>query len=262
MSSERPPSPAPQPQEPHPAPTGDAPGNERPPGWESPLSAPRGDIQTQAPPRLPPPASPAASRDVVDAIVVDSPAPSHGLPTRRPAPSVHSGAAPALAMGGDWMRWLEAQPAQYMVPQRFGMSAILGMMTALALLFALLRALDAHRAIYLFFGSLGLVISIAQMLNNARPRVASVVAGAILVPLMWAVLLATEPRTPPAAELACAAIFFAPVGAFLGYAVGTVAAGVFLVMDRLERWWTRRLSVALPAAEGAARMEAPQGKAS
>jgi hypothetical protein len=201
-------------------------------------------------------------RDVVDAIVVDSPAPSYGLPMRGPAPSFHSAAAPALAPAGDWMRWLEAQPAEYMVPQRFGMSAILGMMTALALLFALLRALDAHPAIYLFFGSLGLVISTAQMLNNARPRVASVVAGAILVPLMWAVLLAMDRRGPPLLAIACIAIVATPVGAFLGYAAGTVAAGVFLVMDRLERWWTRRLSVALPAAEGAARMEGPQGKAS
>jgi hypothetical protein len=260
VSSERPPSPAPQPHEPRPAPTGDASGNEPLPSGKGPATP--GDAKAEHCPLPPPPTSPAALRDVVDAIVVDSPAPSYGLPMRGPAPSFHSAAAPALAPAGDWMRWLEAQPAEYMVPQRFGMSAILGMMTALALLFALLRALDAHPAIYLFFGSLGLVISTAQMLNNARPRVASVVAGAILVPLMWAVLLAMDRQGPPLLAIACIAIVATPVGAFLGYAAGTVAAGVFLVMDRLERWWTRRLSVALPAAEGAARMEGPQGKAS
>jgi uncharacterized membrane protein YkgB len=139
--------------------------------------------------------------------------------------------------------WFHANPAQYMVPQRFGMSAILGMITAMALLFGLLRSLNAHPGVYLFFGLLALVICIAQMLNNARPRLASVVAGAILMlPLSLSMLslLALRPSEFVIAEIVCSALFFIPVGAGLGYLVGTVAAGVFLVMDVLERWWMRR----------------------
>src|SRR6476660_7060172 len=49
-------------------------------------------------------------------------------------------------------------PAQYIVPRRFGMSAILGIMTALAILFGCFRVLDAHPMIYLFFGMQTLVI--------------------------------------------------------------------------------------------------------
>jgi membrane protein implicated in regulation of membrane protease activity len=53
-------------------------------------------------------------------------------------------------------------------------------------------------------------------------------------------LLALRPSEFVIAEIVCSALFFIPVGAGLGYLVGTVAAGVFLVMDVLERWWMRR----------------------
>src|SRR5438105_2998329 len=43
-------------------------------------------------------------------------------------------------------------PAQYMVPKRFGMSAILGIMTALAVLFGSFHLLNAPPPVYLFFG--------------------------------------------------------------------------------------------------------------
>jgi hypothetical protein len=147
-----------------------------------------------------------------------------------------------------------------MVPRRFGMSGILGMMTALALLFGLLRHLDAHPATYLFFGLLGLVTGIAQMLNNARPRVASVVAGAILVPLFFGVVSLREPFGPQFVALVCLMPFWCAFGAFLGYAMGTLAAGVFLLMDRLEQWWTDRRGVR-PAGEAAAPAAQPPEKA-
>lgn len=214
----------------------------------------------------PAPVQPAAEDkppDVIDAVVLDEPA-SAALPVASllPAqPAIVGGSLPSagLRLGG-WARWLEAQPAKYMVPRRFGMSAILGMMTALALLFGLLRRLDAHPGFYLFFGLLGLVICIAQMLNNARPRVASVVAGAILVPLSFFATVWWDPHRPPLLFLLCLVFFYIPFGAFLGYLAGTLAAGVFLLVDRVEQWWTGR-ATALPEAEHAAREDAPAGQA-
>src|SRR5262245_53017867 len=47
---------------------------------------------------------------------------------------------------------LQTEPAKYKVPQRFGMSAILGIVTALALLFGGFRILNAEPVVYLFFG--------------------------------------------------------------------------------------------------------------
>ncbi|HEY2410895.1 MAG TPA: hypothetical protein VGI40_01555 [Pirellulaceae bacterium] len=128
-------------------------------------------------------------------------------------------------------------PARYMVPKRFGMSAILGIMTALAILFGAFRLLNAPPPVYLFFGLQTLVICFAQMFNGKTPRLASSVAGAILVPLFIIPLIAGDRRLDQEEFLmvtACVFIFGVPIGAFLGYLTGTCAAGIFLVMDYLE----------------------------
>ncbi len=135
---------------------------------------------------------------------------------------------------------LQTEPAKYRVPQRFGMSAILGIMTALALLFGGFRILEAEPVVYLFFGVQSLVICIAQMFNTKMPRAASVMAGAIMAPL-FTVRLIEAAGIPVPYSLAerivltiCVAPISVPIGAFLGYLTGTCAAGIFLVMDYLE----------------------------
>lgn len=136
-----------------------------------------------------------------------------------------------------FLRFQRPTPAQYMVPKRFGMSAILGIMTALAMLFGAFRLLNAPPPVYLFFGVQTLVICFAQMFYGKTPRLASSVAGAILVPLFVIPLVAGDRRLDKEeflAVTACVFIFGVPIGAFLGYLTGTCAAGVFLVMDYLE----------------------------
>lgn len=129
-------------------------------------------------------------------------------------------------------------PAQYMVPRRFGMSAILGIMTALAILFGCFRVLDAHPLIYLFFGMQTLVICFAQMLNSKSPRLASSIAGAILAPIFVMPFFFVRDFSIGDFErffyAVFSMIFVIPFGGFLGYLTGTCAAGIFLVMDYLE----------------------------
>jgi hypothetical protein len=129
-------------------------------------------------------------------------------------------------------------PAQYMVPKRFGMSAILGIMTALAILFGSFHLLNAPPPVYLFFGLQTLVICFAQMLNGKTPRLASSIAGAILVPVFVLPLVLGEARFfrhgGLISLLISLLIFGVPIGAFLGYLTGTCAAGVFLIMNYLE----------------------------
>jgi hypothetical protein len=128
-------------------------------------------------------------------------------------------------------------PARYMVPKRFGMSAILGIMTALAVLFGAFRLLNAPPPVYLFFGVQTLIICFAQMFYGKTPRLASSAAGAILVPLFVIPLIAGVSRHFHMDEVLVslvALILGVPIGAFLGYLTGTCAAGVFLVMDYLE----------------------------
>jgi len=128
-------------------------------------------------------------------------------------------------------------PAQYMVPRRFGMSAIFGIMTALAILFGCFRMLNAEPVVYLFFGMQTLVICFVQMLNGKTPRLASSIAGAILVPLFLLPMFFMSGRhwNPERMVFVTISLAFAiPTGAFLGYLTGTCAAGIFLVMDYLE----------------------------
>jgi len=137
-----------------------------------------------------------------------------------------------------FLRFQSPAPAQYRVPKRFGMSAILGIMTALALLFGAFRLLNFSPPVYLFFGVQTLVICFAQMLSGKMPRLASSIAGAILMPLFAIPLIAANSRRFGMdgflIVLALVLIFGAPIGAFLGYLTGTCAAGIFLVMDYLE----------------------------
>src|SRR5262245_2708865 len=128
-------------------------------------------------------------------------------------------------------------PAQYRVPQRFGMSAILGIMTALALLFGGFHIFNAEPVVYLFFGLLTLVICVVQMFNANSPRAASAIAGAVLAPFFAPPLFNFDfPFTFLGRLMFTVALIFfgVPIGAFLGYLTGACAAGIFLVMDYWE----------------------------
>lgn len=125
------------------------------------------------------------------------------------------------------------RPPDFVVPKTFGMSAILGIMTAVALLFGGLRWLDAWPVFYLFFGMQMLAICLVQMFYGQTPRLASVLAGAIILPLFAMIAAMFDGRAHPIAIIAMVVIFV-PCGAILGYLTGTCAAGIFLVMDYLE----------------------------
>jgi hypothetical protein len=137
-------------------------------------------------------------------------------------------------------------PAQYVVPKRFGMSAIFGIMTGLAVLFGFFRAYDAPPVMYLFFGVQAIVICLAQMFYGKTPRVASTVAGGILLPTFMAVGASLFNHRGGIDDVACTVIGSVPVGAFLGYLTGTLAAGVFLVMDAFEKSLLRLWGSNLP----------------
>jgi len=141
----------------------------------------------------------------------------------------------------------------YIVPKRFGMSAMLGIMTALAGLFGILRFAGAEPYFYAFFAIESLAICVAQMFSDKAPRLASVGAGAVILPL-FTIVAAGFSEHVNMAGATCAAIGFIPVGALLGYLTGTCAAGVFLVMDRFENYFKGQplLDPAAPSAPKAA----------
>ncbi len=145
---------------------------------------------------------------------------------------------------GCWMTARLSAGPTYHVPPRFGMSAILGITTALALLFGLFRMVDAHPLIYLFTAILVAITCVVQMRWGRIARPASIVAGAIWLPvfilaLFIAVSFTTDDR-PPIAGIVCAMVFCIPLGGLFGYLAGTCAGGFFLLMELFEKYWERR----------------------
>ncbi len=128
------------------------------------------------------------------------------------------------------------RPPDFAVPKTFGMSAILGIMTALALLFAVLRRLNAFPEVYFFLSGLAIAICLAQMTYGKAPRLASVVAGGLILPIVFIVAAVLSGNTTRIGVAILIAIPLIPCGALLGYLTGTCAAGIFLVMNYLETW--------------------------
>lgn len=134
----------------------------------------------------------------------------------------------------------ESRPASepFGVPRRFGIGTILIVTAAYGVMLAILRLARWDPAA--IFWALGFIsaIGLGQMLlfNAKRPREASIITGAIALPLaiLGTVLTYdTHPYNPM--ESFCGLICAVPFGAAAGYLAGGVVAGVFLVMDAVEQ---------------------------
>lgn len=132
-----------------------------------------------------------------------------------------------------------ATTSQYAVPRRFGMAGILAITTLMAVLFGLLRYCNAHPAAYMFVGLLSLVTCLVQMRYGEVPRVASLIAGAIFMPLcaLGTFLFAVYEGHVVLDDIGWL-VFMLPLllsfGAFFGYLAGACTAGLFLLMDLIE----------------------------
>ena len=135
---------------------------------------------------------------------------------------------------------------QYQVPSRFGLTAIMGLLTVLAIIFGSLKAAEAPAIIYLFIGSEIVAICLVQILVGSAPRGGSTLIGAILLPL-WVYATLDQPQVAAATgDVLLAAmirltlfLLLVSFGALMGYCIGTLAAGFFLMMDLLEPWLIR-----------------------
>jgi protein-S-isoprenylcysteine O-methyltransferase Ste14 len=126
--------------------------------------------------------------------------------------------------------------SQYNVPNRFGLTAILGLLTVLAFIFGVLRHYESPPAVYFFVVSEIVAICLVQILFGSSPRGASAVTGAILLPF-WVFMTLNAGYLGMLYHVALFA-FLVPFGALVGYCIGTFAAGFFLLMDMFEPWLT------------------------
>jgi protein-S-isoprenylcysteine O-methyltransferase Ste14 len=137
------------------------------------------------------------------------------------------------AASGVFLPSVECVPQkEYAVPSRFGMTAILGLLTTLAIIFGALNYSNARPPIYLFISAEIVGICLAQIFLSTAARSGSALTGALILPIC-AYMMMHIPRFDPLVHLAILGSLLA-LGALLGYCVGALAAGFFLVMDLIE----------------------------
>lgn len=152
-----------------------------------------------------------------------------------------------LVYGGGTTRlqkWLAQQRSEepFGVPSRFGVGTLLVVTAAYGLLLTLLRSLLDWdpRAIAWFIVFVSLV-GAGQMLlfGSRRPRQASLITGAIALPVIAILTFVIHGGHSPPDALTCSLCSAILFGAPAGYLAGGVVAGVFLVMDAVQRGLTR-----------------------
>lgn len=137
--------------------------------------------------------------------------------------------------------WQDYRPPDATVPRRFGLLTMLGALTLFSLGFMLLEAFQTPGWLILHISLFLSAVSLAQMLFPAAPRQASIRAGAIYLPVALVVSIpfslltertADEPRYWTVALAVMLISSF--VGAGLGYLVGTLMAGLFLILQSIS----------------------------
>lgn len=127
--------------------------------------------------------------------------------------------------------------APFGVPRRFGIGTILIITAAFGLLLSLLQACGAPTFAVWFVIIFVSLIGLGQMtlFGGDRPRKASIVTGAVCLPLMTSATVALFRSRPALSFETALGIFHSLIyGAGLGYLAGGLVAGVFLIMDALE----------------------------
>jgi len=140
---------------------------------------------------------------------------------------------------------------QYQVPRRFGLRTVLVVMAVFAALLSVVQWTDAKPIDLIVCAGFVALVAGSQVVLDRSPRLASILAGAcFLTILKFSAFvvddgLATMINDGPFIRLfAERRLIFVPVfGALLGYLAGTLLAGLYLVIDTLQRavvWQTKQ----------------------
>jgi hypothetical protein len=144
--------------------------------------------------------------------------------------------AERMAQTGTFFWKITPPSDQYVVPHRFGLSSLLALLTFFGLLFGWFRYLEVNPVVYWFTASEITVICLAQILFGRAPRGASVLGGALLLPAWGFVAAYANTQSPSWFLMVLLSFILTPLGGFLGYCVGTLAAGFFLIVDVIDQY--------------------------
>jgi hypothetical protein len=122
--------------------------------------------------------------------------------------------------------------------RRFSMAVLMLHVTLFAVIFSVLRILNADPMYYLLTAFFVLGVAVGQMFlfRGKFPRAASVWAGAFVLPLEAVLATVFYPDMSLDARIGLSLLWLiggVPLGAFLGYLSGGLTAGIVLVLDRL-----------------------------
>ncbi len=129
----------------------------------------------------------------------------------------------------------------YQVPRRFGMRTVLAATAGFALMLGIVKWLGVSPVVVIFYTSFIMVVSAAQIAFESKPRLASMVAGGLFLPLLKLGAmcfdhgLAAINHGPFTGLFSGGQFFYLCVfGALYGYLIGTMLAGIYLVADKLK----------------------------
>lgn len=126
----------------------------------------------------------------------------------------------------------------YAAPRRFDLATIFVVTAAYALLLGGLTALDAPPILKIAFSALAATVAITQAAFQkvANPRGMSIIAGMLVCTVFSALLLRQLWQGSVSLPAAVSVVFYCGVvgGSVLGYAMGTLVGGIFLVADVLR----------------------------
>lgn len=131
------------------------------------------------------------------------------------------------------------KPRCYYVPRRFNLRAMMVLTAVIAAVCALLQRFHTPPLVYIWLAVMSSIAACAQVFFPKNPRMAStIVAGNFhgLIAICFVGWEVIENWNDPMAAFAFLAVcinasYFVVSGFFLGYAFGTLTAGVFMISD-------------------------------
>jgi hypothetical protein len=132
-------------------------------------------------------------------------------------------------------------PIPYSVPRRFGVGTIMVVTAAFAGMLTILRWLGTPPLVVGFCVVFISLVGVGQavLFRGRQPRKASLICGAVCLPLMTLATVIPAIRSPgnygAPNDVCCGLVAAVIFGSGCGYVAGGLAAGVFLVMDSIEK---------------------------
>ncbi len=133
------------------------------------------------------------------------------------------------------------QNQPYQVPRRFGIRTMLIVITGFGLMLSFVKWAHIPPVVVIFYASFVVVIGGAQIVFERSPRLGSMFAGALFLPLLKLAAFVFDNGLEPINSgpftglLAEGRLLYSVVfGALYGYLSGTMLAGLYLVADKMQ----------------------------